>query len=123
MTEKSLFCGVNNPADASDLTDMEKKHVPVITAPDTVTAGEAFEVTVKVGSMPHVMEETHHIQWIDLYSGGNFITKVILTPVFMTAKATINMVKSGAHETATLRAVSRCNVHGMWESEKEIAVK
>jgi superoxide reductase len=110
MTEKSLFCGVNNPADASNLTDMEKN-------------GEAFEVTVKVGSMPHVMEEVHHIQWIDLYSGGNFITKVILTPVFMTAKATINMVKSGAHETATLRAVSRCNVHGMWESEKEIAVK
>jgi superoxide reductase len=93
MTEKSLFCGVNNPADASNLTDMEKK------------------------------EEVHHIQWIDLYSGGNFITKVILTPVFMTAKATINMVKSGAHETATLRAVIRCNVHGMWESEKEIAVK
>ena len=123
MTEKSLFCGVNNPADASNLSDMEKKHVPVIPAPDTVTAGEAFEVTVNVGSTPHVMEEVHHIQWIDLYSGGNFITKVILTPVFMTAKATINMVKSGAHETATLRAVSRCNVHGMWESEKEIAVK
>ncbi|MCL7411550.1 MAG: class II SORL domain-containing protein [Methanosarcinaceae archaeon] len=123
MTEKSLFCGINNPADSSNLTDMEKKHVPVIEAPDTVTAGEAFEVTVKVGSTPHVMEVVHHIQWIDLYSGGNFITKVILTPVFMTAKVTINMVKSGAHETATLRAVSRCNVHGMWESEKVIAVK
>ncbi|MDF1534011.1 MAG: class II SORL domain-containing protein [Methanosarcinaceae archaeon] len=123
MTEKSLFCGINNPADSSNLTDMEKKHVPVIEAPDTVTAGEAFEVTVKVGSTPHVMEVVHHIQWIDLYSGGNFITKVILTPVFMTAKVTINMVKSGAHETTTLRAVSRCNVHGMWESEKVIAVE
>ncbi len=33
MTEKSLFCGVNNPADASNLTDMEKKHVPVIEHP------------------------------------------------------------------------------------------
>ncbi|MBW6470803.1 MAG: hypothetical protein K0A90_06235, partial [Methanosarcinaceae archaeon] len=28
-----------------------------------------------------------------------------------------------AHETATLRAISRCNVHGMWESEKVIKVK
>src|SRR5665648_644157 len=123
MIDKSPFCGINKPANESNLTDAEKKHIPVITAPDTVKAGEPFDVTIEVGSIPHVMEIVHHIQWIDLYSGDNFISKVVLTPEFTKAKVTLTLVKSGAHPTATLRAVERCNVHGMWEATKKITIK
>ena len=121
--EKGLFCGINRPKDPDSLSEMEKKHIPVIDAPDKVKAGEPFKVTVTVGSIPHVMEQAHHIQWIDIYAGGNFLAKVLLTPVFTRAEATVTLVKGGAHRTSTLRAVERCNVHGAWESTKELLVE
>ncbi|MFQ5887716.1 MAG: class II SORL domain-containing protein [Candidatus Hydrothermarchaeales archaeon] len=121
--EKGLFCGINKPKDTENLSELEKKHVPIIEAPGKVKAGEPFKVTVKVGSIPHVMEEGHHIQWIDLYSGGNFLTNVLLTPVFTRAEATITLVKGGAHRTSTLRAIERCNLHGLWEGSKDIVVE
>lgn len=123
MTDKCMFCGINVPADESNLTDTEKKHIPVIIAPDTVKAGEPFDVTIEVGSIPHVMEIAHHIQWIDLYSGDNFISKVILTPEFTKAKVTLTLVKSGAHPTTPLSAIERCNVHGLWKATKEIKIE
>ncbi len=116
--EKGLFCGINRPKDATNLSELEKKHVPVIESPDKVKAGKPFNVTVKIGSIPHVMETGHHIQWIDIYSGENFLAKVLLTPVFTRAEVTVTLVKGGAHKTSKLRAVERCNLHGLWEARK-----
>ncbi len=82
-----------------------------------------FKVTISVGSIPHVMETGHHIQRIDLYSGENLLANVLLTPVFTRAVATITVVKGGAHKSSTLRAVERCNLHGLWEARKEISVE
>ncbi|MBN1134521.1 MAG: class II SORL domain-containing protein [Methanosarcinaceae archaeon] len=123
MTEKGFFNGINRPLEPSNLTEMEMKHLPVIETPDTITAGEPFDVTISVGNIPHVMEVAHHIQWVDLYLGENFITKVLFTPVFTRARATITIVENGDGGTAILRAVERCNVHGIWENTKDIAVK
>ncbi len=122
MGEKSLFCGINRPADPANMTDLEKKHTPVIECPDTVKAGEPFEVRIKVGEMPHVMEEGHHIQWLELYSGQNQYIRIDLTPVFTRPEVTVTLVKGGKHRTSTLRVVERCNLHGTWEAMKEITV-
>jgi hypothetical protein len=46
MAEKGLFCGINIPKDLANLSDMEKKHLPVIEAPDEVKAGEPFQATL-----------------------------------------------------------------------------
>ncbi|MCD6444932.1 desulfoferrodoxin FeS4 iron-binding domain-containing protein, partial [Candidatus Bathyarchaeota archaeon] len=40
-----------------------EKHVPII---EKTEKG----VRVKVGSIPHPMEETHHIQWIEVLADG-----------------------------------------------------
>ncbi|MBF0317178.1 MAG: class II SORL domain-containing protein [Nitrospirae bacterium] len=122
MSEKSLFCGMNRPADPNNPTDSEKKHMPVIECPDTVKAGEPFKVTIKIGAIPHVMEEAHHIQWIDVYFGQNFNARIDLTPVFTKPDVTVTLVKHGKHRTTTLRVVERCNLHGQWETSKEITV-
>lgn len=122
MSEKSLFCGMNKPADPANLTETEKKHMPVISCPDTVKAGEPFKVNIKVGEIPHVMQEGHSIQWIDVYSGENFLVRIDLTPVFTVAEVTITLVKAGKHRTSALRAVERCNLHGQWEAVKQITV-
>jgi len=121
--DKGLFCGINRPKDAMNLSELEKKHVPIIESPDKVKAGDPFNVTVKVGSIPHVMEAGHHIQRIDIYSGENLLANVLLTPVFTHAVTTITVVKSGVHKSSTLRAVERCNLHGMWETRKKIVVE
>ncbi len=122
MAETSLFCGLNRPKDPANMTELEKKHTPVIECPDNVKAGEPFQVKIKVGEIPHIMEEGHHIQWIDLYSGENFNARIDLTPVFTRAEVTITLQKSGKHRTSILRVIERCNLHGQWEATKEITV-
>ena len=122
MSEKGLFCGNNIPKDPANMTDTEKKHLPVVECPDTVKAGEPFQVKITVGSMPHVMDVGHHIQWIDLHSGQNFIARIDLTPVFTKPEVTLTLQKEGKHRTSTLRVVERCNLHGQWEATKEITV-
>ncbi|MBF0566677.1 MAG: class II SORL domain-containing protein [Nitrospirae bacterium] len=123
MSEKGFFCGMNVPADPANMTDSEKKHMPVIDCPDSVKAGEPFQVKIKVGAIPHVMEEGHHIQWIDVYVGQNFFVRVDLTPVFTKPDVSVTLVKgSGKHGNATIRVIERCNLHGQWEATKEITV-
>ncbi|MHB0915499.1 MAG: class II SORL domain-containing protein [Thermoleophilia bacterium] len=120
MGEKGLFCGNNTPADPANLSEMEKKHVPVIDCPDTVTPGEPFEVTIKVGELPHVMEEGHHIQWLEVYFSSNFYARIDLTPAFTVPEVTLKLVRHSAHKTGTMRVIERCNIHGQWETTKEI---
>jgi len=122
MSEKGFFCGINRPQDPANMTDLEKKHTPVIDCPDSVKPGEPFKVSIKVGEMPHVMEEGHHIQWIDVYSGENFNARIDLTPVFTRPEITVTLQKGGKHRTSTLKVIERCNLHGQWEATKEITV-
>lgn len=124
MAEKGLFCGINIPKDLANLSDMEKKHLPVIEAPDEVKAGEPFQATIKIGEITHVSEEAHHIQWIDVYFGQNFYTRIELTPAFTCPEVTVSLVRhgKGTHKAGNMRVIERCNLHGLWESTKEIKV-
>ena len=122
MAEKGLFCGINTPADPDNLNEMEQKHMPVIDCPDTVKAGEPFKLNIKVGALPHVMEEGHHIQWLEIHFGKNFYERIDLTPVFTVPDVTVTLVKHAKHKTSTLRVVERCNMHGLWETTKEVTV-
>lgn len=108
-----------------------EKHVPVITCPDTVAAGQVLTVELSVGkeiAHPNTLE--HYIKWIKLYFVAegtqlpievaelNFIAhgegQVLAQP---TGTVTVSLPKSGK-----LVAVSYCNIHGLWESEKAITV-
>ena len=122
MTEKGLFCGLNRPKDAANMTELEKKHTPVIDCPDSVTAGEPFKVAINVGEMPHVMEEGHFVQWIDIYFKENFFARVELTPKFTRPEVTLTLERHSKHTSSTLRVIERCNLHGQWEATKEIEV-
>jgi superoxide reductase len=115
-----------------------EKHVPVIECPDKVKAGEPFIVTVSVGKeIPHPNTTEHHIRWISLYfhpKGENQVYEVghyefnahaesvkganqgpVLTePIVQT---TLKIKGEGA-----LHAVALCNIHGLWQSTKEVTV-
>ena len=109
----------------------KEKHAPVIECPDVVQAGEVFAVQVSVGKeIAHPNTAEHHINWITLYfqpEGGKFPYQVghfefsghgeggvFTQPV---ASVSLKVDKPGV-----LHAMSFCNLHGLWESSKEIGV-
>jgi len=77
-----------------------EKHVPVI---EKIDGG----YKVKVGSVPHPMQEEHFIEWIELLADG---------------KAYRQFLKPGDAPEATfavkadsVSAREHCNVHGLWK--------
>src|SRR3990172_10684212 len=90
MAEPSLFCQINTLA--SGPAETAKKHVPVITVPATVKAGQPFTVTIKVGEAPHVMENGHFIQFVDLYCGHIYISRVDFTAELNKPEVTLSIV-------------------------------
>lgn len=118
---EDIFCGVNTVANVEDASDLEKKHLPIISAPESVKKGECFEVTVEVGKLlQHPNEPGHFIQFIELYAGDTYLARMDFT-----AKTTCPVMKACVsldHGHGKLRAFERCNLHGTWENEVDIEV-
>jgi superoxide reductase len=115
--EEDLFCGLNKAKteNIEDMTDLEKKHTPVISAPTKVKKGESFEVNIEVGKyLTHPNENAHFIEWIELFSGDTFLARVNLEPRLTVPQ--VKFVVSLDHEHA-LVAKERCNLHGVWKSQ------
>ncbi len=126
MSEESYsLTELNKPEDWNNLTVMDKKHVPIINAPDDVASGEPFEVQLKVGGIEgveHPNQLSHYITWIELYAGDRYLGKIEFAPVVSDGykvRLSVTLEKS-----ATLRARSFCNLHGLWEGKaKKVTVK
>ncbi|AFV23914.1 Superoxide reductase [Methanolobus psychrophilus R15] len=96
--------------DYGNLNDSEKKHAPVIVAPDEAIAGEPFEVKVIVGNVPHVMDEKHYISQIELYLDENPIGKVEFKTTEGVAEAVFEV--AGTEDMIVAREIRNCTVHG-----------
>lgn len=78
----------------------QEKHVPVIEKTDN-------GVMVKIGAVPHPMEEKHYIEWVEVVTDG---------------KAYRHFLKPGQNPQVAfeVRAAGEiiareyCNVHGLW---------
>ena len=122
--EQDILCGVNMAKDTKSLSELEKKHLPVIDAPARVDQNELFEIKVKVGGIDgieHPNEPAHFIEWIELYSGDTFLFRVSLAGSLSQPKITIPVKLTHAH--GPLKAWGKCNIHGLWESVKDIEVE
>ncbi len=80
-----------------------EKHVPVI---EKVDGG----IKVKVGSVPHPMEEKHYIEWIEILADGKAYRQ------FLNPGDTPEAVFS--IEADSVSAREHCNVHGLWKGER-----
>jgi len=117
-----ILCGVNEVKNTTNPTDLEKKHTPIITAPETVNKDEAFEVTVEVGKLlAHPNEPGHFIEWIEAYCGDTYLGRVQYSGGASYPKAVFKVKLTHAH--GPLKIWAKCNLHGLWESTKDIAVK
>ena len=116
-----------------------EKHVPVIECAEAVKADELFEVKVGIGKeVAHPNTTAHHICWISVffhpegekfpYQIGHYefsahgasaqgpdtssvYTHHVVTTSFKTSKP------------GTILALSLCNIHGLWQSSKQIKLK
>jgi superoxide reductase len=116
-----------------------EKHVPVIECEETVKANEVFEVKVTIGKeIAHPNTTEHHIEWISLFfypAGEKFPYQIGRyefnahgasiqgpnTSSIFTHSAATAWFKTG--KPGTILALSMCNIHGLWQSSKEIKIK
>jgi superoxide reductase len=116
-----LFKQINKPKDPSNMSDLEKKHLPNIECPDTVEINKPFDVTINIGSgLDHPSEQAHFIQWIELSRGNCDITREYLQPVFSMPRVTFRI---RLDKDTKLVVRESCNLHGIWENIKEIKVR
>lgn len=85
---------------AKTADDGKEKHVPVIEKTEGC-------IKVKVGSIPHPMEEKHHIEWIEILADGKAYRQ-FLSPGDA-PEAIFNI------EADSVTAQENCNIHGLWE--------
>lgn len=79
-----------------------EKHVPVIER-------EAGRIRVKVGSIPHPMEENHYIEWIELLADDMVFVKFLKPGDKPEAEFEARAGKPAAREY--------CSVHGLWKKQ------
>lgn len=100
---KLVCCGQDMTLQAENTVDAaQEKHVPII---EKIDGG----YLVKVGSVPHPMEEKHYIQWVELVAGD---------------AAYMQFLQPGGAPEATFKcdadkvtAREYCNLHGHWKAE------
>ena len=94
-----VCCGQPMVLQEENIEDPEKgeKHIPVIEGK-----------FIKIGSIPHPMEEKHYIEWIEATPKEGRALKVFLKPGDTPGVEL-------CFEPISARAY--CNVHGLWKSE------
>lgn len=79
----------------------KEKHMPVIEMTET-------GIKVKVGSIPHPMEEKHYIEWIEIIADGKSYKKFLKPGNAPEAEFYIKAENVIAREY--------CNIHGLWKA-------
>jgi superoxide reductase len=92
---KPMKLFVENTVDAA-----KEKHVPV-------QEKTATGVKVKVGSVPHPMEEKHYIEWVEILVDGKAYRQ-FLNPG-QAPEASFDV------KADTIVAREYCNLHGLWK--------
>ena len=115
-----------------------EKHVPVLECPDQVKEGALFNVKVTLGKeIAHPNTTEHHIRWITLYfhaqgekfnyevghfefnAHGESVDGPNKGPIYTNHEVTSSLKIS---KPGMLHALAFCNIHGLWESSKEIKI-
>lgn len=99
-----VCCGQDMKLMEEQTADMAtEKHVPVMEETEDGTI-------VKVGSIPHPMEEKHYIEWVQMISRDGMMSPRHFLKPGEPAEANFKMKKNGA------TAREYCNIHGLWKS-------
>ncbi|MBU1122328.1 MAG: desulfoferrodoxin family protein [Candidatus Omnitrophota bacterium] len=98
--------------DVNNLTELEKKHIPVITVVRKcgfIPEG-CHDVHSNIGQIQHPMLAEHYIMDIDFYIDNAFAARVKLTPDKLNPAAALHLKPGGGK----LAVIAHCNLHGAW---------
>jgi superoxide reductase len=96
-----VCCGQPMTLQKENTVDAAKeKHVPVV---ETSPGG----IKVKVGAVPHPMEEKHYIEWVEIISEGKAYRQFLKPGETPEAKFT--------GQGGRIIAREYCNIHGLWK--------
>ena len=79
----------------------QEKHVPVVEATNS-------GIKVRVGDVPHPMEERHYIEWVEVITNGESYRQFLKPGENPEAEFEIKPRKVTAREY--------CSIHGLWKS-------
>jgi len=88
--------------DAKTSDQGQEKHVPVV---EKTPEG----IKVKVGDVPHPMEEKHYIEWIEVEADGK--THAAFLSPGDAPEAVFNV------KADQVKAREHCTIHGLWKGE------
>ena len=116
-----------------------EKHIPVIEAADKARKGDLLSIKVSVGKeIPHPNTTAHHIRWIEVYfhpagekfpyqiarcefsSHGESVQGPDTSSVYTHPEVTL---KFKTEKPGIIFASSYCNIHGLWQSSKNLAIE
>jgi superoxide reductase len=80
-----------------------EKHKPVVEK-------HADKIVVKIGEVPHPMEEKHHIEWIEFRKKDDFVIRKEVVGQEL-AEVTFDIPP----QEGTVYAF--CNIHGLWKTD------
>lgn len=110
VTDNLHCCGQPMKHMAAGSTDAStEKHVPVFEKPDK-------GCLVKVGSVPHPMEEKHYIEWVELCTAGGKRYKRFLKPG-ETPEALFCCPPECCASDRVTSVREYCNLHGLWKAD------
>lgn len=115
-----------------------EKHSPIIDCPESAIKNEVIEIKLCVGKeIGHPNTTEHHIRWIKLYflpSGGKAAFETASMEFSAHGESTdganqgpVHAIHQGSvflklQTSGTLFASSYCNIHGLWESSRNISI-
>ncbi|MCK9581030.1 MAG: desulfoferrodoxin [Methanoregula sp.] len=98
-----VCCGQPMVLQAEKTADLGKeKHVPFVEK-------SANGIIVKIGSIPHPMEDKHYIEWVEVRHGNNVYIHGFKPGEIPEAEFCI-------HDT-NVKVRGYCNVHGLWTNK------
>jgi superoxide reductase len=80
----------------------KEKHVPVVEK-------TATGIIVKIGSVPHPMEEKHYIEWVEVRTGENVYIRGFKPGEKPEAEFPVT--------DTNVKVRAFCNVHGLWTNK------
>jgi desulfoferrodoxin-like iron-binding protein len=104
---------IKRPDNFAELSEFEKKHVPVI----KLSKEDRFiDAHIKVGEIEHGMDVDHHISFIDVYYAAPLINKKCVSRVSFNCDRMqpATSLRFDYVNAGVLTVISRCNVHENW---------
>ena len=107
---------MNEKRDTNQIPDQEMElfHKPFIRLSGALEVGKEAEFAIRVGRIPHPMESSHYIEWIEIYENGKLVDRVDFDP-FLDKEAK-TFFSTSWRDDLVIEVKAKCNLHGVWST-------